>query len=353
MPPSFRRAYASWNNTNPQLERRLYFLEDARRYIRANFSAAHLHTFDTLLPYAYKCDFFRYLLLYHEGGYYSDARQVARKHLGTVFEPSMTWFSALDLGGRPMYNAFLASVKGHPWLRHCIELVIKRVRSYYYGSNPLEITGPIMLGSVVNVSAGRHAGGVHIGRHVNDTHIVDADWLPIVQTRFDGTHVWNDVAGSNDYTSMWISRSVYAGEDRDKLTTWDGYGKPPRAFMESLNRKSKFRGSVPRAPRNGSSPRSAGAVGGLPSRRAAPNLHRPGAPALQATAGASRSQESTQLRISATRPSADPSVQDSAAERRRHNNIHKMLDSLARRAEMAKGGRSGRANIGPASSWTV
>ena len=80
LPTGFVNAMDSFKTMNPGYEYKLYSGNDCREYIKEHYGDYHLKLFDKLIPYAFKCDFFRLLLILREGGW-CDRHSLTCAHL--------------------------------------------------------------------------------------------------------------------------------------------------------------------------------------------------------------------------------------------------------------------------------
>ena len=74
--PYIKEAHDSWIKLNPRYKLKLWNLEDCQEYLSNNFISHHLETFNCLQAYSAKVNFFRYCIIYNEGGWYSDWKEV-------------------------------------------------------------------------------------------------------------------------------------------------------------------------------------------------------------------------------------------------------------------------------------
>jgi inositol phosphorylceramide mannosyltransferase catalytic subunit len=168
--------------TNPYLEHRFYSDKDIEEYIQLHFSERIYNAYKSLNP-AYgpaKSDFFRYLILYREGGLYLDIKSCATQDISELFEskgklivskavnwkhihpfgviPSLLnsydWslFSGIDYG--EYNNWHIVASPGHPVLAKVIQQMVSNIEkgkdSYKYGEySVLVLTGPIMFTRVI------------------------------------------------------------------------------------------------------------------------------------------------------------------------------------------------------------
>ena len=144
----------SWKELNPGYTLKIWFIKDCINYLQKNFSQEHVDCFNKLKPYAYKCDFFRYCLLYNEGGWYTDWGQELLISLNEINNNNYEWVSCLDNAwnyceeNKCMQNAFIGSEPKNIILKKTIEKCIDNINNNYYGTTSLDVTGPYLFGKI-------------------------------------------------------------------------------------------------------------------------------------------------------------------------------------------------------------
>ena len=110
--------------------------------------------YEELLPGAFKCDIFRLVVLEQFGGIYIDIGLYPNP---TFFLPLLNDNELVLCEDRPLhfsgykiYNAIMASVKNHVFLKKLIEKIKYNVIHFKYGVNMLDITGPVTVGTLFN-----------------------------------------------------------------------------------------------------------------------------------------------------------------------------------------------------------
>jgi mannosyltransferase OCH1-like enzyme len=152
-----QRAHQSWNVLNPEYEIKYFNKEDCRRFLKENFKDTdYLQTFDSLKPYAFKCDFFRYCLLYKKGGWYSDWKQECLiynllKILDNRKKENIVVFNDLDGNKNQeeddyIQNNFMGVIPNSTFLKEVINEIINNVKYAVINEKcPLYSTGPALL----------------------------------------------------------------------------------------------------------------------------------------------------------------------------------------------------------------
>ena len=153
---------------NPDWEFKLYDDDDIERYIESNYPDL-IKIYKKINPKygAARVDFFRYLLIYNEGGVYLDIKSSLSKPLNQIIQKNDQYLLSHwqnDIGD-PHENSgiyvdlpncfgefqqwYIASIKGHPFLKSVIENVcnnIVRYNPYLHHTGQtgvFRVTGPI------------------------------------------------------------------------------------------------------------------------------------------------------------------------------------------------------------------
>lgn len=154
IPVNMKKANDTIIKMNPEYAY-IYFSDvDAKEYIKKNYSGRILQAYERLKPGAYKADLFRYCILNKEGGVYIDTGFIAKESLENVIKPHHEFVSSEDDGKGRIYNAFIASIPGHPILKKAIDKILQNVETQNYGRDYLDVTGPSMLGDIFKDTIG-------------------------------------------------------------------------------------------------------------------------------------------------------------------------------------------------------
>ena len=134
--------------TNPEFDYYLYSDEECAAFIADNFDKDVLAAFHTLKPGAYKSDLWRYCVLYKLGGVYLDIKYYSTVPLISIIDEIPTVY-VKDLGKYCVYNAFLISPPKNEIFRLCINNIVESCKNKLYRDNALDITGPCLLGRIL------------------------------------------------------------------------------------------------------------------------------------------------------------------------------------------------------------
>jgi mannosyltransferase OCH1-like enzyme len=212
-PTGIKDAIRTFKSMNPKYILKIYSLKDCLQFITTNYGERMLKCFNLIKPYAYKSDFFRYLVLYKLGGWYSDIRQVALMSFDTL---DKEFYCALDTPPNQacMYNAIIGCVPRHPIIKKSIDMCVFNIEHLHYGRDCLYITGPgVFMSACVDfirrgtysISVGRHiVGGDGVGFTVFDDKL-------IIKNKYNNAIGADnsDVQGTNNYGLMWRNWDVY------------------------------------------------------------------------------------------------------------------------------------------------
>lgn len=154
IPDNIQEAHNSWVTLNPNYKIKFYNGLACEEYLKKNFGPEYFECYNNIDAYSGKCDFFRYCVLYNEGGWYTDWKMVCLKSLNSIKKKNVKWYSFNDnVAGiflnhieNNMQTAFLGSVKKHPILKDAIDSVMYNCKHKLYGKNVLDATATGVLG---------------------------------------------------------------------------------------------------------------------------------------------------------------------------------------------------------------
>jgi mannosyltransferase OCH1-like enzyme len=226
LPHGLMMAAYSWINRNPDYEYKYYDDHDRRRFIETNFDTKTLSAYDSLIPGAYRADFWRYCVIFIEGGVYIDIKMGALLPLDRIISDDIDLMIVNDTHDMTLYNAFFAATPKHPAILRTIETVTNRVLNKEYGPHILYPTGPMAMGSSILPLYGYkiHApnGKNHSDRGIiqvyshskidGNTIIMDVNGNKLVKTRYDNSvdeSYINKITGRPHYRFLWAKRDIY------------------------------------------------------------------------------------------------------------------------------------------------
>jgi len=176
--PNFSRLIESWKKSGWEY----YFYDDesAREFLSTHFPPEVGEAYDSITPGAFKADLFRYCVLLIRGGVYADIDVLIETNLDDAIAGDVGFMTPIDepgvdVGHRScLWNGFIASAPGHPFLVRTIEIVVNNIRNRFTSvdyddmlcPNPilsvshtvdtLFTCGPCILGAGINNLLGLH-----------------------------------------------------------------------------------------------------------------------------------------------------------------------------------------------------
>jgi len=108
-----------------------------------------LFAYDNLIPGAYKADLWRYCVLYKYGGIYLDIKLACENGFKLIQLSEKEHLVKDRIGPLSIYNAIMVCKQNNKLLLDGINQIVENVKNKYYGTNPLDPTGPLMLGKLI------------------------------------------------------------------------------------------------------------------------------------------------------------------------------------------------------------
>ena len=116
-----------------------------KNFILNNFNKNIVKAYDLLIPSAYKCDLWRFCILYKFGGIYGDLTQLFLKKFN-VNKYNSDIVLIKDRPNNSIQINFIATIKNNNFLKYVINKTSKQILEMKKGNSPLDITGPIAFG---------------------------------------------------------------------------------------------------------------------------------------------------------------------------------------------------------------
>ena len=215
-----KQALHSFTELNPEYEMRIYSGGDCEGYITRHYGERELRAYRGLNPYAYKADLFRYLVLYNEGGVYSDFRQICLKPFREYIPSDAKWFSTTD-GGSKHHGGLachlLAAAPKQPVFRTAIDMIIDNVINRSYTCCMLGVSGPCLLGRAFRRTPPH--GPIYIGEfrvpscetfdHNGKSGLIIHKHRKPNGQSYAGSEWGHSDGGGNSYGDLYRQRKVY------------------------------------------------------------------------------------------------------------------------------------------------
>lgn len=213
---SLRKAHQSWTKMNPNYEIKYWNKESCENYLKKNFPPKYLATFQCINAFAGKCNFFRYCIMFNEGGWYSDWKQVClKKNILKKLSRNQTFVYFEDAGNRYsrknkcIQNAFFGIKPKHPLLEEVIDNTIMNTRNRYYGKHPLDTTGVCLFGKTIRNSIHSTSSSGRYFQNYFRHHLYGI----IVQHKVEFTGRGQNWKKGNNYGDLWRDRAYYCSDE--------------------------------------------------------------------------------------------------------------------------------------------
>ena len=210
LPPSMFNAISKIKNQNPRFNYFLFDDNDCRKFIKTNFPADVFNAYDRLIPGAYKADLWRLCVLYIHGGIYMDIKLVCVNGFKLIELTEANHFVKDRLAPLSIFNSCMVCQQNHPYLLMAIKKIVNNVNTNFYGSNPLEPTGPVMLGNLFLNN--------RLKANIDMTHYEKGGFI-IFKNRFvisteypeynsERTNTYNSI-NTKRYDALWFEKKIY------------------------------------------------------------------------------------------------------------------------------------------------
>lgn len=240
IPYTIADLYRKEKELNKEYEHIYFSDSDCESFILSNYGEHIRNLYLKLIPTAFRADFFRYLLLYKNGGIYMDCTQQSLMPMDNIIkdykEVYVSDFYTVNeqLPRCALYQAFIATVSGTKLLELAIETCIEHIETEYYGGHTLDITGPAMLGrafrelKIDGLSGDEHIEASKIN---NDFYIYNFDKNKygeyivneqtkeyLLKNKIDNHYnlTYNGKNNDKRYPHLWENRMVYDSQKNER-----------------------------------------------------------------------------------------------------------------------------------------
>ena len=217
-----QEAHSTWKELNPGYNIVYYSGNDCRTFLNEHYGDDPdiIKTFDSLIPYTYKCDFFRYCMLYIHGGFYSDWKMVLHEPLDSWVPSNKKFVCSWDrnLYGNHLFlqNSFIGTIPKSPILKSAIDMIVKNVKQKYYGKGSLDPTGPGLLGKAFMIHYDYnqydevHETDLMIGKFIyQEKNILEFMGRKLITYKHPQTGQSQSWSSGNNYHALYIQRRIY------------------------------------------------------------------------------------------------------------------------------------------------
>lgn len=199
---------------------------DCQKFVEDYCSVELIESYNSLIPKAFKADFWRYAVLYHFGGLYFDFSMQTLIPLDEIIKHSQEIYvrDVADVYG--IYNAFIATKAKTDFLAEALSSICNNVRCKRRGSSPLDITGPTFLGNLLKnklkidfIPLGYLSNGFYLYYNKDRYYVEDENGLKIIKIKHTNHYLWLygemcadvnvDPFPNLHYSKLWEQGKVY------------------------------------------------------------------------------------------------------------------------------------------------
>jgi mannosyltransferase OCH1-like enzyme len=234
LPSEIKHLYEKEIIENPYFSFFYFDDKDCEEFILLEYGSEMFKLYDTLIPTAFKADFWRYLILYKHGGTYIDFSMhvlVPYDQIVKHYRRQIYVRDACDICG--IYNAFISTVSNTEILDLAIKKIIYNINKKYKGVSCLDITGPTMLGRIFKdklnllfydwIPVGGIKNDLYLYCNPRNELIQDEFENVIIKNRLDNHYqlaydekphpllinINNEIKPFNHYSRLWNDDKIY------------------------------------------------------------------------------------------------------------------------------------------------
>ena len=212
--PKMLEAINAVKEHNPEFSYHLYDDANCLDFITTYFDKSVVDAYNTLLPGAYKADLWRYCVLYIHGGVYLDIKYYpvnGFKFLELVKSEHFVKDREHFLGERGVYNGLIISKPNNQILWNCIRQIVHNVNTQFYGKNPFEPTGPLLVSKFISDHMYINLSLLYEEDSFNTVILLQHKLQKTVILRMyaDFREEQFKLSSTNYYQIMWINKTIY------------------------------------------------------------------------------------------------------------------------------------------------
>ena len=203
LPDKMNKLVNKIKEENQEFNIYIYDDKDCRNMIEKYFVKDVINAFDSLIPGAYKADLWRLCVLYLYGGIYQDIKMEPLNNFKYKNIIDKEYFVRdREVGGSGILNALIVSKKQNIILEKGIKQIVKNVKNKYYGTSPLEPTGPLMLKKFFS-----QYDIDNLEMKLNDDFLLFNDNQ--ILTAYKGYRDEQKQFGTKHYSKLWEEKKIY------------------------------------------------------------------------------------------------------------------------------------------------
>ena len=208
LPPGMAECVDSLKRQNPEFKHYLYDDADCLAFLQKHYDNDVVYAYQKLVPGAYKADLWRYCVLYTYGGIYLDIKYHCVNGFKLINLADDEYF-VMDryhlLDQYAVYNAFMVVKPQNEILHKCIRRVVENVQNAFYGSDALEITGPLMMIQFFTPNDKKKLKRLYF----TDNNAIAYQGDYILKTYPEYRQEQQETSKKPHYDTLWRQRNVY------------------------------------------------------------------------------------------------------------------------------------------------
>jgi mannosyltransferase OCH1-like enzyme len=195
---------------NPEFEICVYDNDECKEFILKHFGKLYVDAYEALIPHSYKSDFWRFCVLFINGGIYMDIKfkcvngfklimLTEKEHFPQDVEIP-EFYGVHYKGGRS--TGMISAKPGNAIFLNAVNKILDNIKENYFGTCPLDPTGPGLLGTFFSQE---EKNNTIVKRALNDQYNGYAINNIFILAAYKG--YWNEQ--KKHYNKYWVERNIY------------------------------------------------------------------------------------------------------------------------------------------------
>lgn len=205
MSENMKLNYDKMVSENSEFNVEIFDIKTGREFIETHFNNDVLEAYDTLKPYSYKSDLFRFCHLYINGGIYVDIKYESVNNFRFIELTDKEYLVSEPLG---VQTCLIVLNKNNLIMKNCIETLKTNTLARYYGNSPL-ITGPLLISNEFSKLNNAEINTDLAWKMINHKQHIFRDDLPIL---VQYNQYREDLLNKSDqphYNEMYWNNNIY------------------------------------------------------------------------------------------------------------------------------------------------
>jgi mannosyltransferase OCH1-like enzyme len=243
--PKMKEARNKLMLQNPEFEFKLFNEKDCSKFIKNNFDEDVYDAFIRLVPYSYKCDLWRYCVLYIHGGIYLDIGFFPINNFKFIDIINKEHFvQDIPDSGSGICNGLIIVKPNNPILLSMINNIVQNVNIQYYGENALSPTGPMLFKSNFPKKE-LNKIDLFLDLDTQKNVFISNRKTRILQRYIDYRKEQREMTNEIHYSIQWNKRDIYKITSKQSIIplklfqTWNTTKLPPKMNENMIKLKKE------------------------------------------------------------------------------------------------------------------